>query len=215
MKQIFLCILVCRLTLVAAQQSATPPFVWGGMVGFDTQLLNIQSSGTGEPEQMWVESGRAAHGGSAGVFGRWRLWNGLSAQPALTVTTLQSKVNFHPGSREYYRFTDLELPLHFVLTNPSNEEMPVRGSFLLGVRAGWNFAAQNSENLRLLSERLAVDAGLGVEIRLKNWRLQPEFVYSFGLNNLHNVTNTPFDWVTGRVVRDRLTLRLLFWRHNN
>ena len=64
----------------------------------------------------------------------------------------------------------------------------------------------------LLRERLAVDAGMGVEIRLKKWRLQPEFVYSLGLNNLHNISNTPYDWVVGRIIRDRFTLRLLIWR---
>jgi len=26
------------------------------------------------------------------------------------------------------------------------------------------------------------------------------------------VTNAPYDWVVGRVVRDKLTLRLLFWK---
>jgi hypothetical protein len=135
----------------------------------------------------------------------------LFLQQELCLSTLQSKVNFYPGGEEYYRFTDLELPLHFVLTNPADEDSRVRGSFLLGARVGWNFAAQNGDNLQLLHERLAVDAGLGVEIRLKNWRLQPEFVYSFGLNNLHEVTNAPYDWVAGRIVRDKLTLRLLIW----
>jgi hypothetical protein len=211
MKKIFLTAWVCWSGLLAAQQPAGRSFVWGGTVGFESQLLNIQSLNTNGQEQIGVDAGRAAHGGSLGVFGRWHLWKGLFLQQELSLSTLQSKVNFYPDGAEYYRFTDLELPLHFVLTNPADEDSPLRGSFLLGARVGWNFAPQRTGNINLLRERLAVDAGLGVEIRLKNWRLQPEFVYSFGLNNLHDVTNAPYDWVVGRVVRDKLILRLLIW----
>lgn len=132
-------------------------------------------------------------------------------QPELSVSTVQTKIFFQRDGLQYYRFTDVELPLHFVLTNPDGH-FPVRGSLLLGARAGWNFAAQPSDNLSLLSERLAVDVGLGMEIRLKNWRLQPEFVYSHGLNNLHDVTNAKYDWAVGRMVRDKLTLRVLVWK---
>lgn len=212
MKKILLFLMVCSGKVLSAQTPAERPFVWGGLISYDVQLLGIQNPGSSEPEQIRVESGRAAHGGSVGVFGKWHLWNGLWVQQAVTLSTLQSRVFFQPGGVEYYRFTDLELPLHFVLTNPSREKMPLRGSFLLGARVGWNFAAQNTRYLHLLRERLAVDAGMGVEIRLKKWRLQPEFVYSLGLNNLHNISNTPYDWVVGRIIRDRFTLRLLIWR---
>ncbi len=211
MKKILLTVLICWAALLPAQQQATQSFVWGGIVGFESQILNIQSTNTSEPEQMRVETGGAAFGPSMGVFGRWQIGNGFFAQQALSISTSQSKVDFYPGGTEYYRFTDLELPLHLVLTNPAKEDSPVRGSFLLGMRVGWNFAAQNTENLYLLNERLAADAGLGVEIRLNNWRLQPEFVYSLGLNNIHDVTNAPYDWAVGRVVRDKLTFRLLIW----
>lgn len=211
MKKIFLLTLICWTELLVAQQPVNRPFAWGGIVGFESQLLNIQSINSNSQEQMRVDAGRAAHGGNLGVFGRWQLWNGVFLQQELSLSTLQSRINFYPDGVEYYRFTDMELPLHFVLTNPVDEKSPVRGSFLLGARVGWNFAAQNADNLYLLHERLAVDAGLGVEIRLKNWLIQPEFVYSLGLNNIHNVTNAPYDWVVGRVTRDKVILRLLIW----
>lgn len=212
MKKIFLTAWVCWAGILSAQQQPGRSFVWGGIAGFETQLLNVQAINTNAQEQIKVDAGRAAHGGSLGVFGRWGLWKGMFLQQELNFSTLQSKVDFYPGGVEYYRFTDLELPLHFVLTNPVDEDSPVRGSFLLGARVSWNFASQNGDNLYLLRERLAVDAGLGVEIRFKKWKIQPEFVYSFGLNNLHDVTNAPYDWVVGRVVRDKLTLRLLVWK---
>lgn len=193
-----------------AQEEFPSSFVWGVMTGFESQTLGIEPFVTNDPEQLYATSSRTSHGGSLGVFGRWRIWKGLSVQPALSVASLQTEVQFSDDGKEKFEFTDLELPLHFVLTNP-NGQFPLRGSILLGGRLGWNFAPQNSGNLRFLRERLGLDLGLGAEIRIKNWRIQPEFVYSHGINNLHDVVNAKYDWVVGRMVRDKLTFRILVW----
>ena len=211
MKSITAIILVFQAILLSAQQPAPRTFVWGAVVGFESHLLNIQSQRTSEPDQMRVESLRTAYGGALGIFGRWQIWKGLFVQPGVSYSTHRARVDFQPGGTVNYRFSDLEFPFHFVLTNHSVDDAPLRGSLLLGARLGWNFGAQATDNLILLRERLAAEAGLGVEIRAGKWRLQPEFVYSHGLNNLHDVTNAPFDWVVGRVLRDKLILRVLVW----
>lgn len=211
MKSIVTTLLVFHAALLAAQPTTSRSFVWGAVIGFESHLLNIQSQQTGEPEQMRVESTRAAHGGSFGLFGRWQIWKGLSVQPGISFSTHQARIDFQPGGPENLRFSDLELPLHFVLTNTSVDDAPLRGSLLLGARLGWNFGDDGGENLVFLRERLAAEAGLGMEIRAGKWRLQPEFVYSLGMNNLHDVTNARFDWVVGRVMRDKMMLRILIW----
>lgn len=213
MKNISLSAFLFCVGQLAAQHETPRSFTWGAMSSFETQLLGIQSLDFNEPEQAQVSAERASRGGGVGLFARWQLWRGLAVQPELSVSTLRAKVRFQQEGSEYYRFTDVELPLHFVLTNQDGH-FPLRGSLLLGGRVGWNFAAQPSDNLSLLHERLALDAGLGVEISLKNWRLQPELVYSHGLNNLHDVINAKYDWAVGRVVRDRLTVRVLVWRES-
>lgn len=210
MKNVFLVFLSLLSMLLPAQQPQSGHFVWGAGVGFETQLTGIQPIDLAEPDQMRVESRRHAFGGSLTVFGRWQFWRGLSIQPALSLADLQSELYFNRDGVKKYRFTDLEIPLHLVLTNSSGH-FPLRGTVLLGGRLGWNFAGQPSEYLSLLRERLALDAGLGVEIRWGPWRLQPEIVYSHGMNNMHDVTNAQYDWVVGRVVRDRLTFRMLVW----
>ena len=126
MKKILLTALVCWAGLLPAQQAGVRSFVWGGMVGFESQVLGIQSTSTSEPEQMHVETGRAAHGACMGIFGRWPLWKGVFLQQGVSLSTLQAKVDFYPDGPEYYRFTDLELPLHIVLTNPTDEDAPLR-----------------------------------------------------------------------------------------
>lgn len=211
MKNIFLTTLVFWSGCLLAQEDASKKFSWGIMAGFETQLFGIQPVGSNEPEQLRVLAPRAAHGGSFGFFGRWHLLPGVAVQPALSLSGVKSVLIFSEDGRQKYKFADIELPIHLVLTNPRGH-FPLRGSFLLGGRIGWNFASQPAENIELLRERLALDAGLGLEIRLKTWRLQPEFVYSHALNNIHDVTNAKYDWVVGRMVRDRLTLRVLVWR---
>jgi len=211
MKKIVLPTLLFWANALLAQQQPDKPFIWGATASFETQLLGIQSLDIDEPEVPQVSTERTSRGGGMGLFARWQLWKGLAIQPELSVSTLQAKIFFQQNGVQYFRFTDVELPLHFVLTNPDGH-FPLRGSLLLGGRVGWNFATQPSDNLSLLSERLALDIGLGVEIKLKNWRLQPEFVYSHGMNNLHDITNARYDWSVGRVVRDKLTLRILVWR---
>ncbi|MCE7922973.1 MAG: PorT family protein [Haliscomenobacteraceae bacterium CHB4] len=210
MKKTLLAVLVFWVKMSVAQEGFPPSFAWGFMAGFESQTLGIEPFATNDPEQMYAESRRTSHGGSVGVFGRWNIWKGLSVQPALSIASLQSEIQFSDDGNEKFQFTDLELPLHFVLTNP-NGQFPLRGSILLGGRLGWNFAPQNSDNLQFLRERLGLDLGLGAEIRLKNWRVQPEFVYSHGINNLHDVVNAKYDWVVGRMVRDKLTFRVLVW----
>jgi len=88
--------MVCSGKVLSAQTPAERPFVWGGLISYDVQLLGIQSPVTNEPEQIRVESGRAAHGGSVGVFGKWHLWNGLWVQQAVTLSTLRSRVFDQP-----------------------------------------------------------------------------------------------------------------------
>lgn len=212
MRNIFLTAFVISSGYLCAQHLPGSGFRWGIMTGFETQLFGIQPVGSNEPEQLRVDASRAAYGGSFGFFGRWHLWPGVALQPAFSLSSVNSTLIFSNDGRQKYNFTDLELPFHLVLTNPHGH-FPLRGSFSLGGRIGWNFASQPAANIELLRERLAVDAGLGLEISLKRWRLQPEFVYSHALNNIHDVTNAKYDWVVGRMVRDRLTLRVLAWRN--
>lgn len=211
MKNVFLAVFIFWSCHGKAQQQGSRDFLWGIETGFESQLTGIQPLDSGEPDQVQAAAERHAIGVSMGVFGRWQVWRGLAVQTSLSLSNVEAKIRFDRNVAQNFRFTDLEVPLHIVFTNPQGH-FPLRGSAHLGARLGWNFAAQPSNNLSLLHEWLALDAGMGVEIRLKNWRLQPELAYSHGLNNLHDVTNAKYDWLIGRVVRDRLSIRVLLWK---
>jgi hypothetical protein len=211
-KLLYVLLLLWSAALRGQQPGASGP-VFGALLGFDSQTLGIETLDGLEPERTAVLSERPSAGGSVGVFGRWPLLPGLWLQQEALVSVTQHRVLFRPDGPVRYRFVDAELPLHFVLTNRGGGRgFPLRGSFLFGGRLGWNFAPDATDRLRLYRERAALDLGLGVEILAKKWRIQPELVYSHGMNNLHSVTNATYDGLVGRVVRDRLTLRVLVWK---
>ena len=204
-------ILLCSLP-VWAQTTPGRPFVLGGSLGFEPQLIGIQTLDGLEPARTAVLSERPAPGMSIGGFVRWQLWSGFAIQQELSLAFARNPVLFRPDGRVHYHFTTLELPLHFVWTNRAKGQFPLRGSFSFGGRLGWNLAPQPTDWLHLVRERAALDIGLGVEMHKGKWRFQPEFIYSYGLNNLHDFSNSRYDWLVGSVVWDKLTLRLLLWQ---
>jgi hypothetical protein len=216
MKILVLALLILTSLTLWAQPDVPRRFHWGLVAAMESQLLGVQSlyDPPGQPPK--AEAGRPALGWSVGMYGGWRLAPVVSLQSELTVSSTHNTVLFRrpdpAGTLVSFRFTDVELPVHLVFTNRSNA-FPVRGLFLLGARLSWNFADQSGAPLTLLRERAGLDAGLGVEIRLGRWRIQPEVVYSHGLNNLHDFQDRPYDAFTGRIMRDRLSLRVLCGRN--
>ncbi len=215
MKKIFTALFSIYTFALTAQEPAPKAFFWGLMTGIEQHRLSIQSipSKVSTPESPIAGAERTGTPGALlGAFGRWQLTRDLAIQPELLLSYAQNNIRFFPeGAREPFRFMDMEIPLHLVVTN-ARKPLPLRASFLLGGRIGWNFASNSSEKLNLLRERIAVDIGLGAEIRLRKYRIQPEMVYSYGLNNLHDYRNTVFDPGISSVVRDRITIRVLVWR---
>ncbi|MCC6282134.1 MAG: outer membrane beta-barrel protein [Saprospiraceae bacterium] len=215
MKKIFIVLFWAFGLSVAAQEIAPKTFFWGVVTGIEQHRLSVQSIPLKvmTPESPLAGSERTGTPGALlGAFVRWQLTRDLAIQPELLFSYAQNKVRFYPENiLGRYRFMDVEIPLHFVVTN-ARKQLPLRASFLFGGRIGWNFAANTSDKLALLRERMAADIGLGAEIRLRKYRIQPEIVYSYGLNNLHDYRNTLFDPGISNVVRDRITIRVLVWR---
>ena len=215
MKRIFIAIFLFYAGLLVAQEPEPKTFFWGVVAGIEQHRLSVQSipSRGSTPESPAAGAERTGNAGALlGAFWRWQMTRDLAIQPEMLFSYAQNTIRFHPeNTREKFRFMDIEMPLHLVVTNAS-KPLPLRASFLVGGRIGWNFANNSSDRLYLIRERLAVDIGLGAEIRLQKYRIQPEFVYSYGLNNLHDYRNTIFDPGISSVVRDRITVRVLVWR---
>ena len=199
---------------ILAQSKAKQPFVFGFFAGMETQSLGFESFGKWPDEPTaWTEGPNA--GVSAGFFARKAIFPWVHFQPELAFSYVENKIVFWPDGPRNYQFLDAELPLHFVFTDGRRKELPLKGCVILGGRMGWNFAKNNSNLFKISQERFALDLGLGAEIKLKSWRFQPAFIYSHGMNDLHFLDDAKYDEVIGRMVRDKLALRLLVWKAKN
>lgn len=200
---------------IFAQNKANNRVTWGFFISAEAQSLGIQPLNTRRPENAAVQPRRPHLGGAAGFGIRKRLWSGLSFQPAISLAYNNNQVLFDQDGLKSYSFWDIEFPLHLVLTDFRKREAPLRACVLFGGRISWNFSKNPTELLHISPERYALDLGLGAEIRWKKWRLQPAFIYSHGLNNIHLLDNAKYDWQAGRMVRDRLSFRLFIQMRRN
>lgn len=198
------------MALVAqGQQESEKLHYWSFFLGLETQSLGIESLDSREPEEATVVPNRPGVGFSTGFHYQKKIWRGFSIRPGISFSSIRNTVTFRQDGRERYQFSDVELPLHLIFANNKPGHQPLRGQVMLGARFGWNFAQNTTERLAFLQERAAIDLGLGVSIRSGKFIICPEVVYSHGLNNLHDFSDKPYDYLVGRVVRDKLVFRIL------
>lgn len=193
--------------------STAKKFSYGVFAGLEHHSLGASVNAKWQASDPIVVFDSKSPGFSVGAFGRWEIWSGFAFQPELDISYTQNHARLQ-NKQEFvqnlnYRFANLEMPVHFVISNPSTT-LPIRGIILFGGRLGMNLIDNtHPEGVGLLREHWALDLGLGAELRLKNVTIQPEVVYSHGMNNLHDFEGSVYDWTIGRVVRDRLALRVL------
>ncbi len=212
MKKYLLLLCCFHALLGVAQERQKYAVRWGFVVGLETQTLGIEPLDDKLPEESAVQSGRNQAGATLGILGEKKLWRGLAFQSGISFSYTHNPVDFRPDGRSRYRFADIELPLYLSIANQKNGGLPLRGKILFGPRFGWNLANNANERLHFLRERLGIDLGLGVEIRLGNLKVSPEAIYSHGLNNLHDFTGTNYDFLVGRAVRDKVAFRVVIQR---
>lgn len=209
-KLLFLPFLLFSVQLLA-QSKENERFTLGFFTGLETQSLGVQPLDTREPEKAAVQAGKLGYGASVGILARKHFGRGIYFQPALALNIVENQVSFQSEGDQTFRFMDAELPIHLVLTNWRRDDFPLRGCILLGGRMAWNFAPTSPELLNLTPERFALDLGLGAELKAGRWRIEPAFIYSHGMNNLHHIDSGRYDQVVGKVVRDKLSLRISVW----
>jgi hypothetical protein len=166
----------------------------------------------------YITAERLGPGASLGIAAQWQLLPGLQFRPALGLGYSANTIRFWSADgeeeRRQYSFADILVPVHFVLSN-SLQHLPVRALILFGGQASWNLVrTPATAPLHLLPERLGLDIGLGAGFVCGKWSVQPEVLYSFGVNNVHEFTNGAYDWAAGRLVRDQLCLRVLLTRRH-
>jgi len=201
---------------ILAQSKANQRFAWGFFAAAETQALRMESLSRWPVEPAVWSSSRSV-GMSAGVFGRKPLLRWLDFQPTISAFWGENDLKFSADGTSTYHFYDVDLPMHFVISDWRRKDFPLRGCIILGGRMGWNFAANPDRLLRFSQERFALDLGIGADISIgKEWVLQPSLMYSHGMNDLHYLADTKYGWVVGRVMRDKLALiRISIWKRKH
>lgn len=215
MKKIVLASFLFVALSVHAQTVDNQQFNFGYVVSGELQSLNFgmfseQAAGP------YITAKHPGFGAGAGIWGRWQLLPLLHVRPAFQFWYTENTLRFWSDDGRVtdrrYPFAELEFPLHFLLSSEL-KRIPVKGLVLFGGRLSWNLAASPSNaELKLLPERLGIDLGIGAGFTWGDWAIQPELVYSYGMNNVHDFTNSPYDLSAGRILRDRLSLRVVFGR---
>jgi len=217
LKTLFLGLLLSGVAPLAAQHEAPMTRRWGGWVALETHLLGVGAAGNQPWDQpdVWAQSPVAGWG--FGVYRSFPLGRRIGLQPAVSIAANRQAVYFSAEGgatlRQSYAFADLECAAHLIWTDKAGR-MPLQGYVLLGPRLGWNVARQPRDpGMGMLRERLAIDAGLGLSFPLRSrWMLEPGIVYSQGLFSVHDHVNRPYDDRVGRVLRDRISIRLAISR---
>lgn len=212
MRAVYLLPFLFCVVRIFAQSKENERAAFGFFTGLETQSLGIENLNRRWPEGLIAGASRPSTGVSLGVFARKPIWPWMHFQSQFGLTYVQNEVVFKPDGNRPYRFLDLELPLHLVLSDPRYADAPLQACVLVGGNFAWNLANNSTDFLQVAPERLAVELGLGAKIKMKRWRIQPAFIYSHGLNDLHIVEDATYDQVVGRIVRDKLSLRVLVWR---
>ena len=192
-------------------------FSFGYLLGVETQMLNVGML-RGSVNGLHATAGSASVGGSGGIWGQWQVMPVLHVRSGLNFSWSANRIRYFSDDgmqkEQRYPFFEIGAPLHFILSNPLHR-LPLQGVILFGGQVSWNLASNpSSAPVALLPERLGIDLGFGAGFKWGKWNLQPELLISFGINNIHDFTNNPYDWVVGRVNRDRLCLRVAFGRAN-
>jgi hypothetical protein len=205
----------CLPMLVFGQNTKKKKLTYGASIGLEASNLAWFSYWQQGQKISRIGVGKVVTGASLGGFAQYTLTKTIVFRVGLQGAMSACVVNFQREDEDFfsekYDFKELEMPLHFVFTNRKGS-FPLRGSMILGARLGWNFEnIPDAHHLKLYKDRVGFDTGLGIEVNLKKVRFQPEFLYSFTINNQNDATLTDSYWGVGRTVRDRLTFRMVFF----
>jgi hypothetical protein len=210
-----LCYFSCLSAAAQSRLSAEKHFFHGFYLGLETQNIAVSPISRVAPGSESVEFKTRKSGMALGWWARWRLIKQLSFQAELGVFRIRNTAVLKSDHQVHYlnyAFTDVELPLHFIVASPLGN-LPFKSVLVVGGRLGVNTINQpQNQGITLFRERWALDIGLGLEFQLGPFKMQPELMYSYCMNNIHDFGGATFDGYVDRVVRDRLGMRVLIRR---
>jgi len=216
MKKIKILLALLAIAQFAFAQAPVSPksHSMGILLSMDYSNLMAKSRESNNvPEYTTLET-EAGWGFSMGVFYRLRLNENFAILPQAVLAFQDNKVDFRLQNQTTQKVeiqpVTVEFPIHLVFTK--NFGKSISPSVALGAKYVHDISEREGDFQQDFNRsNFALDVGGGVEIDFKKFKLKPELLYSFGMTNLKNNNNDLLNYEVGRVIRDKFSIRILFY----
>ncbi len=160
---------------------------YGFLLGLHMQDLEIENNGFIDPEtgeQWYAEIDNHGLGFTVGVFGELKLNNHFSLRLAPTIHFGQKHAVYHEqksgaDSTQVFKSTYISVPLDVKFAAPRYNNF--RPYLIAGVNPMVDLTARKHDALRLKPFDLYLEVGMGCDIYLPFFKLNPELKFCFGL----------------------------------
>ena len=159
---------------------------YGFLFGFHMQDLELHNNGfiTPEGEEWYAEVDNYAPGFTVGVLGEMRLNNHFALRVAPTIHFGQKHVRFHEqvsqrDTTQNIKSCYLSIPIDIKFSAPRYNNF--RPYLIAGLNPTVDLTARKHEALRLKPFDCYIEVGMGCDIYLPYFKLNPELKFCFGL----------------------------------
>lgn len=160
---------------------------YGFLLGLHMQDMELENNGYIDPntgEQWYAEIDNYSPGFTVGVLGELRLNNYLSLRLAPTIHFGQKHGVYHEqksgaDSTQVFKSTYISVPLDLKFAAPRYNNF--RPYLVAGVNPMVDLTARKHDALRLKPFDIYLEVGMGCDIYLPFFKLNPELKFCFGL----------------------------------
>lgn len=217
MKKIKILLALLVITQFAFAQAPVSPktFPMGIILGTDFSHLQARSGPiSNSPLEYTTLETEARLGFNLGILYRFQLNESFDIVPQAILSFQENTVDYRTQNQTIEKTTiqplTVELPVHIVFTKDFDKK--ISPSVSLGARYIHDITKREGDYQQDLKHNdFAIDLGGGLEINFNKFKMKPELLYSFGTTNLRNNNNDLLDYEIGRIIRDKLSIRIVFY----
>ena len=162
-------------------------FHYGFFLGLHMQDMELENNGYIDPEtgeQWYAEIDNYSPGFTVGVFGSYRLNNHLSLLLSPTIHFGQKHAVYHEQRSgeertQVFKSTYISVPIDLKVAAPRYNNF--RPYVLAGISPMVDLTARKNDVLRLKPFNIYLEVGMGCDVYLPFFKLNPELKFCFGL----------------------------------
>ena len=221
MRNILLFIFCCAFSITGYTQETSDfkKIEYGILVQANFGYLKVNPTNwvnLGIDEEINAIETQNRFGFGLGIMGKFNLSKYFSIVPQPSIYFQQNQLFFDLETindhEEEIKPVALALPIHLVFTKQLwqnwNPSIALGARYVLGISD-----SDTPSPIDVQNHDFAIDFGVGVEVKLKNFKLKPELMISRGLMNLRKLDDALsfIDSTFDRIHQDQIAFRVLFY----